>query len=308
MSDPLPTPECRFVGFLYGDSSEYDGKTVLDYDEETLAQQITLIEQNFFSSIRPRECLCTNWEPEAMDTQAPNILALKQNYDVLRRFTCTQILSQPTLETKYRAVTTLVLVAEKLLGYKNFTSSMAITQGLQQLNAEYPELWAWVPVEIIDKYKELELLLKFPKRLKLLEKAEEKVPTIPLIDLYITQFSGIANLMSDFTGNNSQLINFERRRKQWEVFRILETYQGIPYTFEYAGPCGGFLYHSGVCDDEAIHQALQAVERPAPPDIRPELRDFRVSSSSTSGDSNQEFSMNLDEDASLSPQNKEMNK
>jgi hypothetical protein len=58
---------------------------------------------------------------------------------------------------------------------------MAIAQGLQQLNAEYPELWAWVPVEIIDKYKELELLLKFPKRLKLLEKAEEKVPTIPLI-------------------------------------------------------------------------------------------------------------------------------
>jgi hypothetical protein len=105
--------------------------------------------------------------------------------------------------------------------------------------------------------------------------------------------------MSDFTGNNSQLINFERRRKQWEVFRVLETYQGLPYSFEYAGPCGGFLYHSGVCDDEAISQALKAVERPAPPDIRPELRDFRVSSSSTGGDSNQEFSMNLDDDVCI---------
>lgn len=298
MSEPLPTPECRFIGFLYGESDEYEGKTVLDYDEETLAQQITLIEQNFFASIRPRECLCSSFDPEVMEIHAPNILGIKQNFDVLRRFTLTQILSQPTLETKYRAVTTMVLVAEKLLGFKVFTSSMAITAGLQYLSNEYPELWAWVPIEVIDKYKELELLLRTPKRLKVLEKGEDKVPTIPFIDLYITQLTGISNLMSDFTGTTNQLINFERRRKQWEVFRVLETYQGIPYTFEYSGPCGGFLYHCGVCDDEAINQALSNVERPAPPEIRPELRDFRVS---TSSDSAQDYGMSLDEGNTLSP-------
>merc|ERR1711976_855241 len=64
----------------------------------------------------------------------------------------------------------------------------------------------------------------------------------------------------------------------WEVFRVFETYQATPYTFEYSGTAGGFLYHAKVWPKEKILSTMRTIEKPAPPDVRPELRDFHSSS------------------------------
>ena len=60
---------------------------------------------------------------------------------------------------------------------------MGITSGLVYLKQEFPQLWEWVPSVVIEKYKELELLLKSPKRLRLLEKNDEQASTIPFIGI-----------------------------------------------------------------------------------------------------------------------------
>lgn len=180
---PLPTPECRFVGFLFGseEPEAIKGKGILDFPEDLIAQQLTLVEQNFFASIRPRECLCEEWEESEMEKVSPNILAMKHNYECTRLWAVTQILLLTDLKQQYSALTALVTIAEKLLGNKNFSTSMSITSGLQFLSDKFPELWEWVPSVIIDKYKELELLLKMPKRIKVLEKKDTGVSCIPLI-------------------------------------------------------------------------------------------------------------------------------
>lgn len=274
LSEPLPTPECRYLGFLCdAEESEeliafYKDKSVLDFPEELIAKQLTLIEQNFFSSIRPRECL---WENDLTEEISPNILALQQNVDQTLLWTITQVLEQSELQKQYSALSSLVIIAEKLLGNKNFSTSMAITSGLQKLREKYPEIWEWVPAVILEKYKELELLLKMPKRIKLLEKGDA-TPVIPFIDIYISQLNGITNLMSDSTGS---LINFERRRKQWDIFRIFEIYQGRPYPYEYDGACGGYLYHATIYSMDQIDAALAKIKKPAPPDCRPELIDIQ---------------------------------
>lgn len=188
LQKPLPTPENRYLGFLFGSDepeevlAAFKGKGVLDFTEDLIAQQITLIEQNFFASIRARECLVENWELEVMEQQAPNIFAMKENYEYTRCWTITQVLEQSELQKQYSALTALVTIAEKLLGNKNFSSSMAITAGLQFLYEKYPEIWEWVPSVILDKYKELELLLKTPKRIKVLETGDSSC--IPFIGTF----------------------------------------------------------------------------------------------------------------------------
>jgi len=278
LQEPLPTPECRFLGFLHGneDSEEvaafYQGKGVLDYTEDLLAQQITLVEQNFFASIRPRECLCEDWEPHVMETVAPNIFAMKQNFEITRLWTITQVLQETELQKQYSALTACVIVAEKLNGNKNFNSAMAITSGLQFLKEKFPEIWEWVPSVVFEKYKELELLLRMPKRIKVFEKEGEPAPTIPYLEIYINQLNGITNLMSDVTGS---LINFERRRKQYDIYRVFEVYQGRPYPYEYDGTCGGYLYHCEIYGMDVIEQKLSSISRPKAPDCRPELIDIQ---------------------------------
>lgn len=78
--------------------------------------------------------------------------------------------------------------------------------------------------------------------------------------------------MSDVTGN---LINFERRRKQYDVFRIFEGYHARPYSYEYDGVCGGFLYHGQILSMDEILEMLKTIKRPSPPDCRPELIDIQ---------------------------------
>jgi hypothetical protein len=119
LAEELPTPECRFIGFLAGseDTPEnieyYKGKGVLDFPEEMLAQQLTLLEQNFFSSIRPRECLCQNWSDyDELASKAPNILAIRQNFDATRRWAISQVLEHTELQKQYSSLTVLVTIAD----------------------------------------------------------------------------------------------------------------------------------------------------------------------------------------------------
>lgn len=90
--------------------AEYADKSILSFTEEMLAVQLTLIEQNFFVSVRPRECLCTNWD--APETEAPNIAGMRTNYELVRRWALTEILKQPNHEDRYYALTWLIILAE----------------------------------------------------------------------------------------------------------------------------------------------------------------------------------------------------
>jgi hypothetical protein len=78
--------------------------------------------------------------------------------------------------------------------------------------------------------------------------------------------------MGETTG---KMINFERRRKQWDIYRIFEIYQSRPYTFEYDGTCGGYLYRAEILTPEQVEEKLSSLNRPAPPDCRPELIDIQ---------------------------------
>ena len=94
-------------------------------------------------------------------------------------------------------------------------------------------------------------------------------------ELYINQLKGFANTISDVTGPGGSLINFEKRRKQWSVFRTIEEHQGRPYAYEYDGACGGFLYHAEIWPIENVPGKIRSIQHPPPPDCRPELIDIQ---------------------------------
>ena len=59
---------------------------------------------------------------------------------------------------------------------------MAITSGLQHLHETFPEIWEWIPLVILNRYKELEIFLRAPRDLrKLNEKTDATTPVIPFV-------------------------------------------------------------------------------------------------------------------------------
>ena len=121
---PLPTPECRYIGFLNENAEESSNDdennsssskplSLFDFDDDLIAKQFTLIEQNFFSSISARECLCPNWDDvKQMETDSPNFAAMKLNSEIVKRWVCTEVLRQPDNESRYRCFSILICVAE----------------------------------------------------------------------------------------------------------------------------------------------------------------------------------------------------
>ena len=83
-----------------------------------------------------------------------------------------------------------------------------------------------------------------------------------------------------------KMINFERRRKQWDIFRVFEIHQGHPYTFEYDGTCGGYLYRAEILPMEDIEAKPSAISRPGPPDCRPEIIDIHKNYQASANDTN----------------------
>jgi len=63
--------------------SQYSILSVWDYDVEEIARQLTLIDFESYSAIKPTELLNQKWSKKKLQDQAPNVLALIDRFSSL---------------------------------------------------------------------------------------------------------------------------------------------------------------------------------------------------------------------------------
>lgn len=158
-----------------------------------------------------------------------------------------------------------------MVNVRNFWTSYAIIAALLESRSMIPDVWGWVPLEAIEKFKDLEVLFydKNPERAK----SDGGVSGIPNIDRIVSRLKVIADSLPDICGPK-KLINFEKIRRQYEAFRLMEVYQTTPFTDEYSGSCGGYLYHTEIWTTEKLAQVAAEIPPINPPDILPEIDDM----------------------------------
>merc|ERR1712137_157074 len=270
----LPTPECRYVGFLHQEEppedSPAEGKTLLDFDDDLLVKQLTLIEQHFFTSIQSRECLAPSWEEDVIESKAPNFFAILTNADIVRRWTITEVLRQKDNDNRYRCLSILIYIAQKLLEANNYSSGVSVLRGLQYLHEHIPTVWEWVPSSIVELYEDLTPYVEDPTRTEELVSESRERSLIPCIDPFIQELSEVAASPSP-TG---ELIRFEKYTKYFDIYSRLEAYRYTPFPYEYSDSCGGYLYHCEVWDMPRIEQAVADLPPVDPPDLRPDFDDI----------------------------------
>ncbi|KAK9522069.1 hypothetical protein VZT92_018559 [Zoarces viviparus] len=259
-----PDPDGEHVGCPFatqeesGFEDELPAFSFLSFDPIMVAEQFTLMDADLFKKVVPYHCLGGIWsqrDKKGKEHLAPTIRATVAQFNSVTNCVITTCLSNPTLKPNQRArlLERWIDVARECRILKNFSSLRAILSALQ-CNAIHrlKRTWEEVCRESFRTFRELseifsddnnyslsrELLVKEgtskfatleinPKRAQRRHQQQRDLGvmqgTIPYLGTFLTDLVMMDTAMKDYTEGG--LINFEKRRKEFEVIAQIKLLQ-----------------------------------------------------------------------------------
>ncbi|KAM4578304.1 ral guanine nucleotide dissociation stimulator isoform 8-T8 [Fundulus diaphanus] len=259
-----PDPDGEHIGCPFatqeesGFEDELPAFSFLSFDPITVAEQFTLMDADLFKKVVPYHCLGGIWsqrDKKGKEHLAPTIRATVAQFNSVTNCVITTCLSNPVLKPNQRArfIERWIDVARECRILKNFSSLRAILSALQ-CNAIHrlKRTWDEVSRESVRTFRELseifsddnnyslsrELLVKEgtskfatleinPKRAQRRHQQQRDLGvmqgTIPYLGTFLTDLVMMDTAMKDYTEGG--LINFEKRRKEFEVIAQIKLLQ-----------------------------------------------------------------------------------
>ncbi|XP_069698591.1 ral guanine nucleotide dissociation stimulator-like 1 isoform X2 [Periplaneta americana] len=232
-----------------------------DVPECHFAEQLTRMDMELFKKLVPHQCLGAIWSRRDKNRshEAATVLATVNQFNAVSLRVISTVLMDPDVRPSERArvITTWIDIAQELRVLKNFSSLKAIISGLQS-NPVYrlQKTWQLLPREKVELFEELarifsednnrwaqrELLMregtaKFADTVGENDRQLQKVfqrqlnnsgnishGTIPYLGTFLTDLTMIDTAIPDMVGDG--LINFDKRRKEFEVLAQIKLLQG----------------------------------------------------------------------------------
>ncbi|KAM4616689.1 ral guanine nucleotide dissociation stimulator-like isoform 2-T2 [Polymixia lowei] len=259
-----PDPDGEHIGCPFatqeesGFEDELSAFSFLSFDPIMVAEQFTLMDADLFKKVVPYHCLGGIWsqrDKKGKEHLAPTIRATVAQFNSVTNCVITTCLTNPTLKPNQRArlLERWIEVARECRILKNFSSLRAILSALQ-CNAIHrlKRTWEEVSRENFRTFRELseifsddnnyslsrELLVKEgtskfatleinPKRAQRRHQQQRDLGvmqgTIPYLGTFLTDLVMMDTAMKDYTEGG--LINFEKRRKEFEVIAQIKLLQ-----------------------------------------------------------------------------------
>ncbi|KAJ6249389.1 ras guanine nucleotide exchange factor i-related [Anaeramoeba flamelloides] len=205
--------------------------SLFDVDEEEIARQLTLLEFDIYSKIKPSELLKLAWSKPKLRHKAPNVIKMIQSFNTLSVWTATVILQHDRVKDRGKIITKLIKIADYFRELNNFNGLMSILSGLgssgiHRLKHSFNE----VPSRYLDDYFELETDLSSEKSYSHYRKliVQTIPPCIPYFALCLTDLTFLEDGNKDMIGD---LINFSKRKLIYDLINDIQKYQPSGYNF-----------------------------------------------------------------------------
>ncbi|XP_045472578.1 ral guanine nucleotide dissociation stimulator [Harmonia axyridis] len=270
-----------------------------DVPIRTFAEQLTRMDVDLFKKLVPHQCLGAVWSrrDKSRSHEAATVLATVNQFNAVSFRVISSILveSSPRASDRAQIISCWIDIAQDLRLIKNFSSLKAIISGLQN-NPIYrlQKTWQAVPKEKIELFDELarifsednnqwtqrDILMregtaKFADTVGVNDKQLQKIfqrqnnytanisfGTIPYLGTFLTDLTMIDTAISDTIGEG--LINFDKRRKEFEVLAQIKLLQGAAnaYHFEVDPAFDRWFDSLLVLDDREAYQLSCQIEPP----------------------------------------------
>ncbi|XP_021924640.1 ral guanine nucleotide dissociation stimulator-like 1 isoform X3 [Zootermopsis nevadensis] len=272
-----------------------------DVPECHFAEQLTRMDMALFKKLVPHQCLGAIWSRRDKNRshEAATVLATVNQFNAVSLRVISTVLMDPDIRPSERArvITTWIDIAQELRVLKNFSSLKAIISGLQS-NPVYrlQRTWQAMPREKVELFEELarifsednnqwaqrELLMregtaKFADTVGENDRQLQKVfqrqlnnsgnishGTIPYLGTFLTDLTMIDTAIPDTVMDG--LINFDKRRKEFEVLAQIKLLQGAANAYNLPDdPAFDRWFDSIlVLDDREAYELSCMIEAPVP--------------------------------------------
>uniref|UniRef100_A0AAQ5Z6M9 Ral guanine nucleotide dissociation stimulator n=1 Tax=Amphiprion ocellaris TaxID=80972 RepID=A0AAQ5Z6M9_AMPOC len=234
-----PDPDGEHIGCPFatqeesGFEDELPAFSFLSFDPIMVAEQFTLMDADLFKKVVPYHCLGGIWsqrDKKGKEHLAPTIRATVAQFNSVTNCVITTCLSNPTLKPNQRArlLERWIDVARECRILKNFSSLRAILSALQ-CNAIHrlKRTWEEVSRESFRMFRELSEIFSDDNNYSLSRELLVKEGTSKFATLEINpkRAQRRHQQQRDLVRLNGGLINFEKRRKEFEVIAQIKLLQ-----------------------------------------------------------------------------------
>ncbi|XP_072763470.1 ral guanine nucleotide dissociation stimulator-like 1 isoform X2 [Anoplolepis gracilipes] len=265
------------------------------------AEQLTRMDAEVFKKLVAHQCLGAVWsrKDRSRSHEAATVVATVNQFNAVSLRVISTILTDTSLKSQERAriLETWIDIAQELRILKNFSSLKAIVSGLQS-NSVYrlEKCWQCMPREKHELFRELERIFSeennaWTQRELLIKEGTAKFAdtagrsdrhlqklfqkqnthagnisygTIPYLGTFLTDLTMIDTAIPDTIADG--LINFDKRRKEFEVLARIRLLQGAANAYNFStDPAFDRWFHSVlVLDDREAHKLSCQIESPPP--------------------------------------------
>ncbi|XP_071650262.1 ral guanine nucleotide dissociation stimulator-like 1 isoform X1 [Temnothorax longispinosus] len=264
------------------------------------AEQLTRMDAEVFKKLVAHQCLGAVWsrKDRSRSHEAATVVATVNQFNAVSLRVISTILTDTTLKSQERAriLETWIDVAQELRVLKNFSSLKAIVSGLQS-NPVYrlEKCWQCMPREKHELFRELERIFSeennaWTQRELLIKEGTAKFAdtagrsdrhlqkvfqkqnthagnisygTIPYLGTFLTDLTMIDTAIPDTIADG--LINFDKRRKEFEVLARIRLLQGAANAYNFSmDPVFDRWFHSVVIVDDREAYKLSCQIEPPP--------------------------------------------
>ncbi|XP_055385548.1 ral guanine nucleotide dissociation stimulator isoform X2 [Condylostylus longicornis] len=255
------------------------------------AEQLTRMDTELFKKVIPHQCLGATWTKRDQH-EADTVVATVNQFNAVSSRVISSILIEPKLKSQERAlnIATWIEIAQELRLQKNFSSLKAIVTSLEsQPIFRLTKTWNALPKDKCELFRELSRI--FAKDMseilqregtakiadtvgendkhmvKVLKGQDQNIShgTIPFLGAFLSELTYIDAYYPSYIEEN--LINFSKRRKEFEVLAQIKLLQGAAnvYNFPEDHHFDRWFASMLVLDDREAHALSCQIEPPSEP-------------------------------------------
>ncbi|XP_074059563.1 ral guanine nucleotide dissociation stimulator-like 3 isoform X2 [Macrotis lagotis] len=249
-----------------------EGPELLDFSVDEVAEQLTLMDMELFSQVCLWECLGSVWshrDKAGGHGTAPSVRATVTQFNAVTSCVLSSVLVGPGLPPPLRAqrLEKWIFIAQRCRELRNFSSLRAILSALQS-NPIYrlKRSWAAVSREPLSIYRKLSNIFSDENNhLNSREILSQQVPPgpIPYLGTFLTDLVMLDTALPDLL--EGELINFEKRRKEWEILSRIQHLQRrcVSYSLPSRPPVLAAFHAQRPLSEEQSYRLSRVIEPPA---------------------------------------------
>ncbi|XP_028728341.1 ral guanine nucleotide dissociation stimulator-like 3 isoform X1 [Peromyscus leucopus] len=268
-----------------------EGPELLDFSVDEVAEQLTLMDVELFLRVRTCECLGSMWSQRDRPGAAgisPTVRATVAQFNAVTGCVLGSVLAAPGLAASQRAqrIEKWIRIAQRCRELRNFSSLRAILSALQS-NPIYrlKRSWGAVSREPLSTFRKLSQIFSDEnnhlscRAILSQEEASEgphdddclpgsrpsKLPPgpVPYLGTFLTDLVMLDTALPDTLKGN--LINFEKRRKEWEILARIQQLQHRCrlYSLSPRPPILAALRAQRQLSEEQSYRVSRVIEPPA---------------------------------------------